>query len=768
MKQGSAHQGPGHRTDRLFGAMRWSAGLIGLALVAGLWWVWRGPGGGSDSAVAPVIEDQQAAFSQYAGSASCRDCHADAYALWTKSNHALAERPVRADWDQEAFVPTRSFRHGTQQTEVRRRSGQFQLVTWGFGSNWSAWTVERVIGHDPLRQFLISAPGGRWQVSEASWDPHKKEWFNVYDEEDRRPGEWGHWTGRGMTWNSMCAFCHNTRLRKNYHEATDSYDTRMVEMGVGCEACHGPLRAHVEWRRAFPDVKLADPTLKPLSRDQYFDTCGACHARRAELTGDFKPGDLFLDHYALVTVDATDLFYPDGQVRDEDYEFAAFLGSKMYAAGVRCMDCHQPHAAKPKLPGNALCQRCHTGHDPAFPTSPVIDPETHSFHKPDNAGYLCTGCHMPITVYMQRHPRHDHGFTSPDPLLTKLEGIPNACNRCHTDKDTDWALDWCVKWYGAKMERPARARARLLAAARRGEPASRGGLLELLRSAEAPYWKTAALHLLERWATDPDVIQAALEQLAHTNALVRAAAARVLEPAAGAGHLRAMEALEQALADPVRAVRLAAAWALRHSLDLQSQAGRELLHMLDWSADQPGGQLQKGLLALARQDLSQALAHFKRAVEWDPHSAAIHHDLAVALSMAGRHHEALDHMQQAVRLEPNHAEYHYKLGLAWHELGSLQKTVEALERAVALDPRHARAWYNLGLARHALGQTDQALQALLRAEAADPTDARTPYARATILARLNRIAEARAAAQRALELQPHFPEAELLLQSLGR
>ena len=47
-----------------------------------------------------------------------------------------------------------------------------------------------------------------------------------------------------MNWNSFCAECHNTRLHENYDAATDSYQTTMAEMGVGCEACHGPLKAH--------------------------------------------------------------------------------------------------------------------------------------------------------------------------------------------------------------------------------------------------------------------------------------------------------------------------------------------------------------------------------------------------------------------------------------------------------------------------------------------------------------------------------------------
>lgn len=58
-----------------------------------------------------------------------------------------------------------------------------------------SYPVDRVIGHYPLRQYLVSAPGGRWQTLEASWDPRTNDWFNVYGDEDRQPGEWGHWTG---------------------------------------------------------------------------------------------------------------------------------------------------------------------------------------------------------------------------------------------------------------------------------------------------------------------------------------------------------------------------------------------------------------------------------------------------------------------------------------------------------------------------------------------------------------------------------------------
>ena len=93
--------------------------------------------------------------------------------------------------------------------------------------------VVRQFGESPLRQFLIPGPRGSFQATELAFDPHRGDWFDVYGAEDRRPGEWGHWSGRGMNWNSMCASCHNTRLRKNYDAKTDTYATAMAEMLQG-------------------------------------------------------------------------------------------------------------------------------------------------------------------------------------------------------------------------------------------------------------------------------------------------------------------------------------------------------------------------------------------------------------------------------------------------------------------------------------------------------------------------------------------------------
>ena len=763
-----------------------------LVVVAVAGWLAGAPrapvaaGQGTAVSSSPVIPEEKAVFAGYAGSAGCRGCHEEAFALWETSNHGRAEREPERALDGRAFEPTRTFRHGSQETTVGSANGGYQVVAIGPSKKAEAFTVQRVIGHDPLRQFLVSFPGGRQQTLEASYDPRSNDWFNVYGTEDRQPGEWGHWTGRGINWNDMCASCHNTRVRKNYEAATDSYHTSMAERTVGCESCHGPLKAHQEWQGKFARSGKTDPTVTRLTRDQTVGNCGFCHARRGDLTGDFKPGDDFNDHMRLAIVDGTDTYHPDGQVREEDYEYAAFVGSRMHFRGVACMDCHNPHSAKTILPGNWLCLRCHNG---SVPLAPIIDPVGHSRHKVfgydtngvvisgDLMGYRssevtesggeCVNCHMPQTSYMQRHWRHDHGFTIPDPLLTQQLGVPNACNRCHKDKDAEWSRGWVDAWYGPKMDRPSRRRAQVVASARKGDVSARDPLVRLLATEEIPYWRAVAAGLLGGWAQDPAVGAALMERLSDTNALVRAESVRSLEPMLGSGLPVVSTAIRQRLEDPARNVRIAAAWALRTTLDPSSKAGAELLHFMSIHADQPVGQMQLAAYASSRNDPQAALAHYQKAVAWDPNSAIIHHELAVILSVLNRSTEAAGELEIATRLAPDNAEFFYKLGLARNECGDSARTVAALNAAVRLDPSHDRAWYNLGLALNSMDRTEEALSALGRSEVIAPSDPRGSYARATILARLGRKDEAIQAARRALEVRPDFAPARALLESLA-
>jgi tetratricopeptide (TPR) repeat protein len=716
----------------------------------------------------PLVEDEAAAFAKYAGDAACKVCHAVEFEKWQGSHHALAERSWRDELDKEGFSPAQTFAHGSQSTTAALDATQVaSLKTLGFKAEDKAWKVERVLGHDPLRQFLVASERGRLHATEACWDPNKKEWFNVYGSEDRKPGEWGHWTGRGMSWNTMCAGCHNTRVRKNYDSPTDTFRTTMAQMTVGCEACHGPMKQHAQAYTSGIPEQIAQAkmvTFNAKDPKPMLDTCGMCHARRTELTGDFKPGDKFFDHHHLSTVDHTDTFYADGQIREEDYEYSSFLSSRMHHAGVRCSDCHDPHSGKPLQAGNMLCMRCHTAG--GYPNAPAILPAAHTFHGAESAGSQCINCHMPQTVYMQRHSRHDHGFTIPDPLMTQQFGIPNACNKCHTDKDTAWSLAAVEKWYGARMERPTRTRTTLFGKAKRGDAEAEQGLIELLDSNDTPYWKASACLLLEHWLGSEKTRAVLVKMLKHEHELVRGSAVRALEPALEGDPFNLRTEVRPLLQDSMRNVRVAAAWALRDEVDLSKPAGRELLHMLAFNADQPTGQMQLGHFELARQNPQKALSHMQAAVAWDAGSPPFRHDLAVVHSILGDSQSSIQQLQEAMKLAPQEPEYPFKLALAYHEVGQTDKTIAALRETVKLAPQHEQAWYNLGLALSAQEQTAEALQALAQCERVGGRDGAAAYAAATIHFRRGEKTQAQVAVTRALDARPNWQEAMQLKQQL--
>jgi tetratricopeptide (TPR) repeat protein len=370
---------------------------------------------------------------------------------------------------------------------------------------------------------------------------------------------------------------------------------------------------------------------------------------------------------------------------------------------------------------------------------------------------------MPLTTYMQRHPRRDHGFTIPDPTLTRDLGIPNACNRCHADRSVEWAVEAAQRWYGNRLDRHTQRRARWIAAARAGSDEAISPLLALANDEPSALWRAVATGLLRRWADEEAVQSELVERTRDAHALVRGLAARALEPVVPFAHARVPAALEALLDDPRRSVRVEAAWALRRTVAPFSKAGEDLRAFLRHNRDQPTGRLQQAIYDIDRGYPKTALPHLRRAVVWDPHSAPLRQALAVCLSTLGQSSAAVRELQEACRLAPEEASYRFYLGLGLGELKRYDEAQAAFETAVELDPTFGRAWYNLGLARNSRGLAEDALEALATAGEIDPESPEPPYARATILHAMGRSDEAYEAARRCLEIVPNYEPARHLL-----
>ena len=684
-------------------------------------------------------------------SIDCRACHADLYADWAASHHALANRLPDA---REAAAFASPGRAGEVVPTGNGEGFSLQLESEDGPADYA---VDMVIGHDPLRQYLLPWPDGGWQTTQVAWDPHRGEWFDIFDD-GRGAGEWGAWTGRGMNWNASCAYCHMTDFEKNYDPLTDRYTSAWHEQGVGCIQCHAPT--------------LADPPpdrvayCGSLTLEQHVDNCAACHSRRGDFEGTFRPGQIYADHFHLELPTREGSYYPDGQIRDEVYVWTSLRQSTMGHAGVRCLDCHDPHSNALVLPAqnNMLCQRCHaTG----FMEAPIIAPAAHSFHPAGSAGNRCVECHMPHTVYMGRDPRRDHGFHHPDPQLTLEMGIPNACARCHEGQDPDAATYTTAElatqahaWWGEAMNAVARDRAQILQAAYRAEDKALPGLLRLLADNANPYWQATFIELLAPWARAA-AVQTALAPYAQSpEPRVRAAVAQVLGP-------YREDIARAGLTDPIRSVRHLAASVRSDLLPAYPKVAAELMAELRHNADQPNGALRLARELIRQDNTAEAERWFRRALAYDAHSAAIPHEFAFFLNRQGRRGEAARYLQTAAALAPEDPLIPFHLGLARAEMGDTTGAESAFAQSVARDPHFARAHYNLGLLLAGRHDLEGGIMALLRAERADPQSPDYPYARATLHVRQGETAAAQAALDEALRRDPSYAPARQLRLRLG-
>lgn len=212
--------------------------------------------------------------------------------------------------------------------------------------------VAYVLGKGQREQAYLDA---NLQVLPAKWDVASKKWKPLQ-------------AADGAT---QCMGCHTT----GYDSAKKTYS----EMGVGCEACHGPGGEHTAGDK--------EAVVKPqkLDKPKQAMVCGQCHSAGKDPSGKFafpvgfRPGDDLTKCF----VDAK----PTAPGRNQQY--SEFIQSKMYAGGVLCTTCHDPHGKtglKYQLtkPVNDLCMSCHA--------AKIKDMATHAPTAAADAA--CSTCHM--------------------------------------------------------------------------------------------------------------------------------------------------------------------------------------------------------------------------------------------------------------------------------------------------------------------------------------------------------------------------------------
>jgi len=395
--------------------------------------------------VAAMTADPVAALSaasevqqHYVGSAACKSCHESISARWSKTRMANVVRDPREHPD--AITPDLS----KPDPLLNFSKDDIAFV---YGSRWKQRYFKR-IGDD---YFPLPA---QWDVAHKIWRRYfvangTDWWATLYPPDNfQRP------TG------PLCDGCHSV----NY----DINNKSVTEWNVGCERCHGPGEAHTK-------KPVRDNILNPARFDYVHasDTCIQCHSQGQPLKNPiqgkyydwpvgFDVGKNLADYWKLEEHklgETTFTHFPDGTGHKNRMQGNDFVESLMYARGVTCFSCHDPHGgenvAMVRKTGNALCLDCHGPNAQAGPHAPSV--EAHSHHKAGSPGNECIACHMPKieqTISDQNVRSHTFHFVTPGD--TETMKIPNACNLCHTDKSTEWAKDALASWSDRSPWRMAR------------------------------------------------------------------------------------------------------------------------------------------------------------------------------------------------------------------------------------------------------------------------------------------------------------------------
>lgn len=292
----------------------------------------------------------------------------------------------------------------------------------------------------------------------------------------------------------------------------------LVELGVGCEACHNGAKAHV-----------ADPTLRPtfaVQSDVVAVTPPPHQGSPAQAINHqcAKCHTVLFTHYPYTWEGGARTKNPGGSTTNSGEGRDFQLGG--CASAMACTHCHDPHAADApaKLAamatpaGNATCTGCH----PALATDVAV--AQHSHHAVGSAGTSCVACHLPkknmgLDYGLVRY----HRIGSPDDVARVTGDRPLECALCHRDQSIETIVTTMETWWGKHYDR---AKLHRLYGPDLGRNALRAALDGL------PHEQAVAIATLGA-ARDASAIDAIVPHLAHAYPLVRFYAQRALQTITG-------------------------------------------------------------------------------------------------------------------------------------------------------------------------------------------------------------------------------------------
>ncbi len=352
----------------------------------------------------------------YVGADKCRQCHAEKYSGWKSTLHPYKFQKAAPESIIGDFTTHNTILIDGKTTEMFIQDGKYFVKTTGPDHAEHTYKVDYVIGRFWKQLYVTEFPDGALHILPVMWIVQTRTW--------KTTKAWK----KNIIYQNACSGCHNTGTQINFNAADNTYHTTWSDLGVACEACHGPGSRHVNAPEDAKSDTIVNPAKIPDSRRAAM-VCGSCHTRGSCCEGKYgypagyQPGDLLEFMFSEKPKQ-----FPDDSAAANRQEYIDWKRSGHARAGVMCWDCHYTHRKghankyQTKLPGSALCRSCHV----------VENKGVHGIHSVNN----CVGCHMPaIGKRAVKGDVHSHTFRVISPRLTIDAGgydhQPNSCNACH-------------------------------------------------------------------------------------------------------------------------------------------------------------------------------------------------------------------------------------------------------------------------------------------------------------------------------------------------
>ncbi len=436
---------------------------------------------------APVRAPSPAAGA-YAGSLTCRECHAPIYQRWQSTGMAKMFRAYRAEdvvgdfsGSQTVSNLARPLMHeGRHFIEIRQRRpssivdrpssrgalptsrGALQTLDDGRWTidEWIRYPVDYVIGSKWQQAYATRLPDSRILVFPIQYSRGRSAWLNYWSMVDgpgspRADISRFHTIPEGAIYQTACAPCHTSQLK--FSEGIEQAASGAFrEGGINCEMCHGPSQGHIDRIRSgdkTPRSTLDTPLrFNRLPAQQYVAVCSQCHAQsavhNAETAGNVNYSEQVPFYRAypvhLASNFSRKAFFRDGRHRATTFIAEAFTRSACFRKGdATCGSCHDPHPADAATNPTSLkfrdnpdrmCVQCHT--------TLADRPERHTRHAPATEASRCVSCHMPRIMDALLFPARSHEIDDiPDAEMAARFGkddSPNACLMCHKEREAQW------------------------------------------------------------------------------------------------------------------------------------------------------------------------------------------------------------------------------------------------------------------------------------------------------------------------------------------